>query len=133
MPSGVRPDIQIAVDQYLDFYVEMKALEKKVDALRKVIQPYMEEVGFDEIYSSNGGGKVELARAERSSSTSKYTTYDAERIASLLSPGMKKKCFVEVVDKDKLEALCKLGEIPENVLEERMTKVTTSFLAKLKK
>lgn len=133
MPRAVRADIQLAVDEYLNLYTELKELEKKVEALRKVIEPYMEENGCEEISSSSGEGRVQLTKVERTAVTSKYTTYNAERLATLLPPSVKKKCFVEVVDKDKLEALCKLGEAPESALSERMTKVTTTFLVKLKK
>jgi hypothetical protein len=133
MSVRVRADIQLAVDQYLELYSVYKQLEKKIDELRKVIEPYMKENGLDHVANSDGTGRVQLTLAERPIMTSRYTTYDADEICSLLNASVWKKCVVEVVDKEKLEALAKMGEVPEEVLAHKVTKPSYSMVVRYEK
>ncbi len=133
MSVRVRADIQLAVDQYLELYSVYKQLEKKIDELRKVIEPYMKENGLEHVANSDGTGRVQLALAERPIVTSRYTTYDADEICSLLNASVWKKCVVEVVDKEKLEALAKMGEVPEEVLARKVTKPSYSMVVRYEK
>lgn len=130
MPGAVRRDIQVAVDQYLNIYQEHKKLKEQLDGLREVIQPYMDEHELPFIEATDGRGRVEVSHQERPVMNARYTTYDAAEIAQLLQPSLRKKCIVEVVDKEKLEALCKLGEAPSSVLERKITKPITNFAAR---
>lgn len=131
MPGNVRKEMQMSVDQYLTLYHEYKQLKEQLDALRELIEPYMRDNGFGYIEASDGHAKVELTKQERTPQTSRYSAYDVQEIAGLLTPALRKKCIVEVVDKDKLEALCKLGEIPGEVLERKQTKPGYTFAVRM--
>lgn len=131
--AGIRSDVQVAVDQYLELYVEAKKIEKKLDALRQVIEAYMKENGLDRVDHTDGRGHIQLTVQERPIMTSRYTTYDAGDIASLLPPNVRKKCIVEVIDKEKLEALEKLGEVSEEVLSRKQTKSSVSWVVRYQK
>ncbi|WP_026961487.1 hypothetical protein [Alicyclobacillus herbarius] len=131
--GNVRADVQVAVDHYLELYAEAKQLEKKMDALRKVIEVYMKENDLEQMAHSNGGGWIQLVPQERPVMTSRYTTYDTAELANLLPPAVRKKCLVEVVDKDKLEALAKLGEVPEDVLQRKVTRSSVSWVVRFEK
>jgi hypothetical protein len=133
MPGSVKKEMQLAVDQYLSVYQEYKKMKDQVDTLREVIEPYMKENDLPFIEGTDGRGKVERTLQERPTMNARYTTYDIHEIAGLLSPALKKKCVVEVVDKDKLEALCKLGEVPEDILNRKVTKQSYSFVARFQK
>jgi hypothetical protein len=133
MSVRVRADIQLAVDQYLELYSVYKQLEKKIDELRKVIEPYMKENELKDIFNSDGTGRVQLALTERPVVTSRYTTYDVDELSGLLKPGVWKKCVVEVVDKEKLEALAKMGEVPEEVLARKVTRPSYSMVVRYEK
>lgn len=133
MPGSVKKEMQLAVDQYLSVYQDYKKLKDELDSLKEVIEPYMKENELPFIEGTDGRGKVELTLQERPAMNARYTTYDIQEIASLLSPALKKKCVVEVVDKEKLEALCKLGEVPEEVLKRKLTKQSYSFVTRLQK
>lgn len=122
MPVEIPKHIQLAVDTYVDLYREYKELEAKVQELKSTIEPFMKETGYDALLTSNGTGKVELLKQQRVTSTTRYSTYTLEDIATYLTPSLRKKCIVEVVDKDKLESLCKLGEISSEVLERKAAK-----------
>jgi hypothetical protein len=133
VPGAVRKDMQLAVDQYLQVYQECKRLKDQLDTLKEVIEPYMHEYEFPSIEGTDGRGKVELSKQERPVMNARFTTYDVNDISTLLQPSQRKKCIVEVVDKDKLEALCKLGEVTAEVLEHKITKTSYSFSARFSK
>jgi hypothetical protein len=130
---GVKKEIQLAVDEYLRLYAEYKRIKDELDALREVIEPYMKTNEIPAILATDGSGEVELTQQERPIMSSRYTSYDVDEIAALLQPSIRKKCIVEVVDKDKLEALCKLGEVPPAVLERKITKPSYTFAVRLVK
>ncbi len=127
MPASIRKDIQVAVDEYVRLYEQQKALKEELDALRGVIEPYMKEQGLPNITATDGRARLEITEQQRPVMNARYTTYDIQDIAPLLSASVRKKCVVEVVDKEKLEALHKLGEVPADVLARKVTKSTSSF------
>ncbi|SFV08305.1 hypothetical protein [Alicyclobacillus macrosporangiidus] len=131
--AGVRADIQVAVDQYLELYAEAKKMEKKLEALRQVIEAYMKENGLDQVEHTDRRGHIQLIVQQRPITTSRYTTYDAAEISSLLPPNVRKKCIVEVIDKDKLEALAKLGEVSADVLSRKQTNSSVSWVVRYQK
>jgi|SRR5579875_2146196 len=131
MPGSIRKDIQLAVDQYLNLYQEYKKLKDELDELKGVIEPYMNETGFTCISGTDGQGRVELTEQDRPVMNARYTTYDINEISNLLQPSVRKKCIVEVVDKEKLEALHKLGEVPADVLSRKITRKSNSFITRL--
>jgi hypothetical protein len=127
MPASIHKDIQVAVDQYVRLYEQQKTLKEELDALRHVIEPYMKEQGLQIITATDGRARLELSQQQRPVMNARYTTYDIQDIIPLLSASVRKKCVVEVVDKEKLEALHKLGEVPADVLARKVTKPTYSF------
>lgn len=133
MPGNIKKEMQLAVDQYLNLYQAHKKLKDQVDTLREVIEPYMKENEFTFIEGTDGLGRVELTQQDRPVMNARYTTYDVQQISSFLSSALKKKCVVEVVDKEKLEALCKLGEVPADVLTHKITRPTFGFTARFPK
>ncbi|MDB5083436.1 MAG: hypothetical protein JWN30_322 [Bacilli bacterium] len=131
MNGNIQKEIQFAVDHYINVYKEYKKIKDQLDDLHGIIEPYMKENDLTSIHSSDGRGKVELLMQERPIMNARYTTYDVEQVANLLTASSKKKCIVEVVDKDKLEALCKLGEVSADVLQHKLTRAGTSFVTRL--
>lgn len=123
----MQAEMQAAVDHYLHLYNESKKLEEQLKVLRGVIEPYMKSNNVDAIAGSDGLQRIELTQQSRPVMTSRYSSYDVTEISGLLQPAARKKCVVEVVDKDKLEALCKLGELPETLLSHKVTSTTHSF------
>lgn len=124
---AIPAEILDAVDQYLELYTVYKQLEARLKELRTYIEPFMRENSLEHIGNRNRTGRVQLTLAERPSATARYSTYDLAEILALLEPSAAEKCVVNVVDKDKLEALAKLGEVPTEVLEHRITKPTYSL------
>ncbi|MFB5190657.1 DUF7376 domain-containing protein [Alicyclobacillus fastidiosus] len=114
------PDVvQDAVDQYVELYQVFKQLEERVQALRKEIEPFMKDSGIESISDRNRLGKVQMTVQNRAKMTSRYTTYDVHELSKLLSPELVEKCLVEVVDRERVDALTKLGEISSEVAAHR--------------
>jgi hypothetical protein len=132
MPIAVNPEIQLAVDQYLNLYRQFKAIKDELDGLRKVIEPYMRENELDVILASDGRGQVERTVQERPVMNARYTTYDLAELSSLLPANVRKKCVVEVIDKERLEALHRLGEVSDAILQCKVTKPSHQFSARLR-
>ncbi|MCL6443982.1 MAG: hypothetical protein K6T83_11085 [Alicyclobacillus sp.] len=133
MPIKGRADIQLAVDEYVRLYAEVKQLETKLDELRAIIEPYMVQEAVRELSTTDGSGRLVMNQSERPVMSARYTSYDVNEIAALLPPNLRKKCIVEVVDKDKLEALSKLGEVSPDVVARKITRSTTSLMVRLDK
>lgn len=113
--------VQDAVDQYLELYQVSKQLEERMGGLRKVIEPFMKDNGVDALRNRKQTGKIQLVLQERAKVTARYTTYEVASLLQVLDSSLVQRCLVEVVDKEKVEALCKLGEIPSDVSEHRLT------------
>lgn len=133
MLEPIPSTIQDAVDQYMELHQVSKQLEERMKTLRQAIEPFMREHAVDYIRDKNRTGKVQLTMLERATMTSRFTTYEVEAMSKALEPSALKRCLVEVVDKDKLEALCKLGEIPADVLAYKSTKPTYSLTVRFDK
>jgi hypothetical protein len=131
MPVRLPREVQLAVDEYLELYRQYKQIDAALKELRGVIEPFLKEHAESAIEGSNGEGKIELTRTQRPIMNAQYTTYGLADISALLPANVLKKCTVQVIDKDRLEALGKLGEIPEDVLGCRQTKESVSFTVRL--
>ena len=75
----------------------------------------MKDHGVEAISDRKQTGRVQLTLQERAKMTSRYTTNDIEELSKAFDPKLVKKCLVEVVDKDKVEALTHLGEFPFDI------------------
>jgi len=128
----IKKEIQVAVDAYLATIVEEKRVREELDRLRKVIEPYMKDHEVSAIEASDGRGKVELKQQVRATVSARYTTYDLAEVAPMLTPTVRKKCVVDVIDRDKLEALHKLGEVSAEIMEHKVTKLSDIFTARLR-
>lgn len=115
-------------DNYIELYREYKEIQKKLDKLREEIEPYMLEEGLNEIETDKG--KIILSSQERAPVSSRYTSYDLSELDKILSPNAREKCVVEVIDKEILEALCKIGEVPKDILDRKITNTTMRFSVK---
>ena len=133
MTVNIPGTIQDAVDQYMELYQVSKQLEERMLTLRKVIEPFMRDNAVDSVRDRNRTGKVQLTVQERAKVTARYTTYELDELCKVLDPSLIQRCVVEVVDKDKVEALAKLGEIPSTVSEHRTTVPTYSLTVRLNK
>lgn len=133
MQQLIKKEMQVAIDEYLRVYKEYKRLEDALGELRQIIEPYMKEQALNSVEGSDGLGRLDLSLQQRPIMNARYTTYALEDMADCLTHALKKKCVVEVVDKDKLEALCKLGELPQEVLERKTVRASYSFIARLNK
>jgi hypothetical protein len=125
--------VQDAVDQYVKLYQVFKQLEEKIQELRKEIEPFMKDNGTDSIPDRNHIGKVHMTVQKRAKMTSRYTTYDVDELSKALEPTVVKKCLVEVVDRDKVDALTKLGEIPSELADHRAVMPTYSLTVRFAK
>jgi hypothetical protein len=125
--------MQNTVDQFIELYMVSKQLEERMKPLREAILAFLKEQNLEYIENRKRTGKVQLTVAERPTMTSRYSVYDIEELSRLLDVSMMQRCMVQVVDKDKLEALCKLGEIESEVLKHKSTKQTYSLTVRYDK
>lgn len=128
---AVRTDIQLAVNRYVELYEQAKEMEKEMKDLRAVIEPFMTAQGIDAILTPNGA-KVEISQSQRPVMNAKFTTYDFSKISPLLSTSVLKKVSVKVLDKDRMEALHKLEEIPVEIMQMKDLNLIQSFSVKKK-
>ncbi|MDQ0189852.1 hypothetical protein JI721_06720 [Alicyclobacillus cycloheptanicus] len=133
MRDDIPKSVQDAVDQYIEVYRVYKQLEERMQEMRNIIEPYMKANDVQVISDRQHSGKIHLTVQERAKVTSRYTLYDVDALSQLLDSTMMKKCLVEVVDKEKVEALCKMGELPEEVSTCRSVSPTYSFSVRLTK
>lgn len=131
MPVRLPKDVQLAVDEYLSLYRQSKQIDAALKELRGVIEPYLKEHKCV-VEGSDGEGKIELATARRPIMNTQYTTYQLGDISPLLPANILRKCTVQVIDKEKLEALGKLGEVSEDILNRKQTRESISFTVRLK-
>lgn len=131
MPIQLPQEVQIAVDTYLALYRQSKEIEAKMKSLRGVIEPFLKQHPDSVLEAGDGSGKIELTSSKRPIMNAQYTTYNIEDISSLLPANILRKCTVQVVDKERLESLGKLGQIPEEVLALKQTRESVSFTCKL--
>lgn len=133
MQGEISEPVQEAVNQYMELHQVSKQLEERMKELREVILPFMKEHEVGQILNTNRTGKVQLSVTERVPVTSRYSTYDVEELAKLLDPLLLQKCVVTVVDKDRLDALSKLGEVDSDVLAHKSTKPSYSLVVRVEK
>lgn len=131
MPMRLPQDVQIAVDTYLALYRQSKELDSRLKSLRSVIEPFLKEHPDAVLDATDGSGKIELTASRRPIMNAQYTTYNIEDITPHLPAHILRKCTVQVIDKDRLESLGKLGQIPDEVLELKQTRESLSFTCKL--
>lgn len=130
---AVAAEIQLAVDKYVELYKTCKEMEERMEELRAAIEPYMHQAGLAAVDATDGSAFIALGVSQRPVMNARYTTYGLEEVAPLLTPALRRRCVVEVVDKEKLEALCKLGELPEDILARKLTRTASSFSVRLRK
>lgn len=128
---NIPESIQSAVDQYVEIYQVSKQLEERMKELKSLILSFMRENEFSEIPDSNHYGKVQLSVSERATLTARYTTYNLDELAKLLDAATLDRCVVSVVDKDKLAALSKLGEVDDDILEHKSTRPSYALTVRL--
>lgn len=133
MNENIPGTVQDAVDQYMEFYRVYKQLEEKMQEMRKIIEPFMKDNGVDAISDRKQTGRVQLTLQERAKMTSRYTTYDIEELSKAFDSKLVKKCLVEVVDKEKVEALTKLGEFPSDISSYKSTAPAYSLAVRFNK
>lgn len=133
MQENIPPQIQDAVDQYMELHQVSKQLDERMKELKDLIVSFMKESEFEHIRDKNRTGKVQLVVIERASVTARYTTYNLEELTNLLEPALLQRCTVSVIDKDKLEALSKLGEVATDVLSHKSTKPSYSLNVRIDK
>lgn len=133
MNDNIPGAVQDAVDQYMEIYKVYKQLEERMQETRKIIEPFMKDNGVDAISDTKQTGRIQLTLQERAKMTSRYTTYDIADLSKAVEPNLVKKCLVEVIDKDKVEALAKLGELPSNVSSYRSTAQSYSLTVRFNK
>lgn len=126
-------EIQQAVDQYVALHFVSKQMEERMRKMKEVILPFMTEHGLTIIPSKEQPGQVHIMTTERSPMTSRYSTYHLDTISSYLSPEVLEKCVVSVVDRDKLDALYKMGEIDEDILSHKTTQTSYSLIVRPRK
>lgn len=114
--------VQDAVDEWVQLHAQYKKIERQLGALRDIIEPYMEDNDV-QVLSGSAGGGIGRISMDRPPVTARYTSYDIDDVEEFLSEEAKEKCLVKVVDRDMLEACCKLGIAPEEILTE--LKITT--------
>ena len=117
------------VDRYITLYSYYKRIEKEMKELRTDLTEYMEDTGLTSIQGSEGK-KVSLVETDMAYISANYTSYNAEDVMPHLTPSARKKCIVRVVDRDALEALMTLGEVPETVKTLKRKKPITNFVVK---
>ncbi len=131
MPIQLPQAVQIAVDTYLELYRQSKEIEAKMKSLRAEIEPFLKEHSDFVLEASDGSGRIELTKSQRPITNAQYTTYRLDDIAPLLPASILRKCTVQVVDKERLESLAKLGQVPDDVLERKQLRESFSFTCKL--
>lgn len=109
-------DCQAEVDKYIRLHEEYKKIEKQLEELRKVIEPALQESNLVKVNGTQGGS-VQVITQERPNVTGRYSTYELEDIEQFLSAKAKKACIVKRIDREKLEALMKIGEVDEELQE----------------
>jgi hypothetical protein len=107
-------DITNAVDQYIPMYKEYKKLEAKMKKLRKKIEPFMKE---NDVVSLEGTeeGFIRIEKRNIGNTTARYSTYDPDLIAELPKE-VQDVCVLQVIDRDKLEALVALEAVDEEIV-----------------
>ena len=111
----IKKDIQDSVDEYLALHEQISELNKKLKALRNDIEPYMEKYDIEEIKGTEKG-KILRPPVSRAPMNANYTTYDVTKISMAVPKKFHDDCIVEVVDKEELEKLVKLGKFSQRTI-----------------
>ena len=111
--------VQEQVDAYLKLHAEIKELEKVLDQHKKYVREYMEN---NKITSLKGteGRQVYLQDATASNSSAVYMNYPLGPVMAALNNNNEiLRQVTEIrVNSDKLEALMKVGSLPNETVEE---------------
>lgn len=129
---AIRKDIQATVDEHINMYIEYKNLEKKLKSSRDSIEPYMKDKSLVEI-KGTGGGAIQLVEQNRAPMTTNFTKYEASAIIPLLNANAKKKCVVQLINGEILEAMATLGEVSKELLSFKVTKQSHNFTVQVPK
>jgi len=126
----VPKDLQAKIDDYITKTKEKNKLESELKALKPFIEGYMDEQNLFTLRGSVAGG-IDKIPTSRPKVTSRYTYYDPEIIVAELPMEVARKCIVEVVDKEIVDAFAVLGIIDEDVIDSAKTS-TSSFNYKVR-
>lgn len=123
-------EIQSAVDRYIELSKMRSEIEKEMKTLRNIVEPYMEANEIAEIKGTKTG-MVAIEPRNMPPISAIYTSYNIDLI-KVLPTTLKKQCVVEVIDREKVEALDKLGKLPDgiNLPDWKVNKVTNCFIVK---
>ncbi|WCS68587.1 hypothetical protein Goe16_01730 [Bacillus phage vB_BsuM-Goe16] len=128
MMTVVSKEMKTKVENYIQKYSEMKALEAQLKHMRAEIEEYMDKKNLPIIEATNGS--VSTQTSFRPASSALYTTYDVG-VVSVLSPEVAQECVVTVVDRDKLNAFIKFGKADQKEVDKyKLGKTSTSFRVK---
>ncbi len=119
--------IQDKVDKYIELDEQVKQMQADLRKLRKSIEPYMMERGIPRI-NGTVRGSIQLETRNMAVITGKYTTYDLDLIAPILSDEARKQCIVPVIDRDILDLLVKTKKVPPEVQEAKIINQVTAFV-----
>ena len=122
-------EIQMDVDDYLELHEMYTQLEAQLKKLRKNIEPFMEVNDITRIEGSNGKA-IEIVDQVRANVTSNFTTYDVDAVRDMVPKRYLNQVIVECVDRDKLEALVKLGRVKQTVYRHKTFKSTPCFMVR---
>jgi len=111
-----KPDklMQAQIDDFIAKTKQKNKLEKELKELRPFIEEWI-EVSEQAVIKGSTGGTINKIATSRPQVTSRYTYYDAEIIVAELPMDIARKCIVEVVDKNIVDAFITLGVIDEDV------------------
>lgn len=115
------------VDEALELDAQIKELSKKLKELRNEIEPYMRENNVKEIVGKNGA--VALQPRNMALVTAQYTTYSTD-VLDLMSAKDAKEAKVILVDREKVEALDKLGRLSSSPEQYRIYNSVEAFTFK---
>jgi CRISPR/Cas system-associated endonuclease Cas3-HD len=120
-------EMQTLVEEYINTHKEHKILEAKLKRMREILEPFMKLNNLDTLISVAQVGKITLIDQDRPHVTSQFTYYSVDRVLPIISPEARQKCLVNLIDKEALEALEKLREVPAEVLNFKILNKSSRF------
>jgi hypothetical protein len=116
--QNIPVSVQNDVDEYLKLHEQIAALNKVLDGYKKNVRNYMDNNGIKSIKGTNGK-EVYLQDATASNSVATFSNYELSAVSEALHNN--KEIVDQVtevrVNSDKLEALLKLGTLPEGTVD----------------
>lgn len=123
----ISSNVQDMIESYIEKHKQYKDLEKQLKLLRSSIEPFMTDNNLNVVVSMANKGKITLDSLERPVVTSRYTYYNLDLVNPYLSVQARRKCVVNLIDKEALEALEKLKEVPADALNCRVVSTISRF------